>query len=185
MMTKYLNKNIFLALLLLITFGLTGYYWYQDHMGEALVEVELVARNEANEETITLALENRESVVVPLRMAHVFSSDVDLFSKVEMLQDTPEPIKQKRKQKTMIKQVKKHPKPLIVDPQAPPLPFKYIGKLWGDSEFQVFLSYQGTNLVLKKGDYISSMYQVVNINPPKMVLNYLPMSKHQVLDIGQ
>jgi hypothetical protein len=76
--------------------------------------------------------------------------------------------------------VKTSPSP----PQAPPLPFIYVGKMMEDGQTVVFLSKQERNYAVRSGDKIDGTYQVDKINPTTMVLTYLPLNLQQSLPIG-
>ena len=69
-------------------------------------------------------------------------------------------------------------------PQAPPLPFAYIGRLSEDRDTTVFLAMGERNLVLKPGDVIDNMYKLEEVNDSGVVLTYLPLSQRQTLSIG-
>jgi hypothetical protein len=69
-------------------------------------------------------------------------------------------------------------------PSAPPVPFKYIGKLYGDDEYTVFLHLNGRNISVKTGDTIAQSYKIEEINPPLMSATYLPLNIKQTIDIG-
>jgi hypothetical protein len=72
-----------------------------------------------------------------------------------------------------------------VAPVAPPLPFKYIGKIYGDDEYQVFVTVQGKNYVVKVGDVIQTSYKIEQIAPPVMVVKYIPLDELQNINIGE
>lgn len=84
-------------------------------------------------------------------------------------------------------------KPLVVNPVSQiekpltsPLPtFRYLGKLLGDDEYQVFLSYQDKNYVLKVGDTIQDIYKVEKIQPPVLALNNIASNIQQEINIGE
>lgn len=69
-------------------------------------------------------------------------------------------------------------------PQAPPLPFAYIGRLSEDRDTTVFLAMGERNLVLKPGDVIDNIYKLEEVNDSAVVLTYLPLSQRQTLSIG-
>lgn len=66
-----------------------------------------------------------------------------------------------------------------------PPPFRYLGKLLGDDEYQVFLSFQNKNYVLKVGDIIQDMYKVEKIQPPILALNNISSNTLQEINIGE
>jgi len=76
------------------------------------------------------------------------------------------------------------PAPPPKKPVAPPVPFKYLGKVSEGGETRVFLSYQNRNLIAKVGDLLSGIYTVDAIAGDQMVLIYQPLNEKQVFSIG-
>jgi hypothetical protein len=70
-------------------------------------------------------------------------------------------------------------------PQAPPLPFAYIGRLSEDRDTTVFLALGDRNLVVKPGDTIDNTYKLEEISDSAVVLTYLPLGQRQALPIGE
>ena len=66
-------------------------------------------------------------------------------------------------------------------PQAPPLPFTYVGMLGDGDETTVFLAQQDVNHAVKKGDVINGTYRVEEAEPGRVVLTYLPLEQRQTL----
>lgn len=76
------------------------------------------------------------------------------------------------------------PKPLPPPPpMAPPLPFKYLGKLKEADQWQVFLVRDSSTFIVRLNDVIENQYRVQQINPPSMTLLYLPLNQTQSLTI--
>ena len=70
-------------------------------------------------------------------------------------------------------------------PSAPPLPFAFLGKQRIESGWEVFLSRGDQTLILREGAVIDGdTYRVESINPPTLVLNYLPLAQQQTIAIG-
>jgi hypothetical protein len=69
-------------------------------------------------------------------------------------------------------------------PQAPPLPFSYMGKLAEGDSTTVFLSMGDRNLVVRPGDVIENNYRVEEVTDVAVVLTYLPLTVQQTLPIG-
>lgn len=69
-------------------------------------------------------------------------------------------------------------------PTAPPLPFKYLGKLNEEGEIRVFLSHQGRHLIARVGDVINGTYSIEEISGGRMTLLYQPLKEIQTLAIG-
>jgi hypothetical protein len=77
------------------------------------------------------------------------------------------------------------PAPPPPPPTAPPLPFKFIGKLVGDGVWEVYLARgDRTYVVRDKGFVIDGTYRVESIAPPVLTLTYLPLNQVQQLNIG-
>lgn len=69
-------------------------------------------------------------------------------------------------------------------PSAPPLPFAYLGKIEEGGVTTVFLTRQGNNYSVRKGDSIDSTYRVDEISPGAVTFTYLPLNTRQTLPIG-
>ena len=69
-------------------------------------------------------------------------------------------------------------------PRAPPLPFRYLGKKIDGNEVQVFLGAGANVLLLRKGSFIASTYQVQEVSLTDMTLVYLPLNETQRLTFG-
>jgi hypothetical protein len=69
-------------------------------------------------------------------------------------------------------------------PQAPPLPFVYMGKLADGAQTTVFLVSGDRNLVVKLGDVIDNTYKVDEVSDAAVVLTYLPLNVQQTLGLG-
>lgn len=93
--------------------------------------------------------------------------------------------------KKVKKRVAPKPAPVVVarrapppPPSAPPLPFKYMGKMVSGDEVSVFLIHGNRNLVVHEGDTIDSKYRVEQIADSTMTLTYLPLEQRQILNFG-
>ena len=81
-------------------------------------------------------------------------------------------------------------KPAIVAPPPPPaptapaLPFTFVGKRFDGGRWEVFVSRGEQTLILRAGQTIDASYRVESIQPPRMVLIYLPLDEKQTLNIG-
>lgn len=76
------------------------------------------------------------------------------------------------------------PPPPPTPPSAPPLPFKFIGKLDDRQQLQVFLLRGEQVLVVREGDLIDKTYKVQRIDAERMTLVYLPLDIAQSLAVG-
>ena len=69
-------------------------------------------------------------------------------------------------------------------PAAPPLPFRFIGKLDDSQQMLVFLQ-RGENVhVVRVGDVIDGTYRVDGVTDDRMTLVYLPLQVTQSLNVG-
>jgi hypothetical protein len=75
------------------------------------------------------------------------------------------------------------PEPIAV-PTAPPLPFTYLGKKNSNGKTEVYLAGGDEVLVVHENDLIRKNYRVKAINPPTLLLVYLPLNQIQQLSIG-
>jgi len=69
-------------------------------------------------------------------------------------------------------------------PRAPPLPFRFFGRLVEDGKTIVFLDRQDEIYAAKAGDTIAGSYRVEEINGTEVVLTYLPLKQRQRLPIS-
>lgn len=76
------------------------------------------------------------------------------------------------------------PPPPPPKPTAPPLPFKFIGKMDDRQHLQVFLMRGEQVLVVREGDLIDKTYKVQRIDTERMTLVYLPLDIAQTLVVG-
>lgn len=67
---------------------------------------------------------------------------------------------------------------------APSLPFKLIGKKKDGEVWEVYLSEGDTTHIVRLGDTVNEAYKVRSIDPPTMVLSYLPLDQDQSMNIG-
>ncbi|MGH8701652.1 MAG: cohesin domain-containing protein [Burkholderiales bacterium] len=69
-------------------------------------------------------------------------------------------------------------------PQAPPLPFAFLGQLVEEGRVTVFLTNGDRNWVVREGDTIDGAYRVEAIADRTMTLTYLALNTRQELAIG-
>jgi hypothetical protein len=69
-------------------------------------------------------------------------------------------------------------------PQAPPLPFAYLGKMVDEGTTTVFLVRQDRNYIVRLGDTLDGSYRVEKIADEGLVLTYLPLGAEQTLPFG-
>jgi hypothetical protein len=68
-------------------------------------------------------------------------------------------------------------------PKAPPLPFKYLGKVLEEGVVVAFVSEGTRTHLLRKGDALPP-YRVDNVTPQELTLVYLPLNETQRLNFG-
>lgn len=76
------------------------------------------------------------------------------------------------------------PPPPPPKPQAPPLPFAYMGKLVEDGRVTVFLTNGERNWIVRAGDTVEGAYRVDAIEEQAVALTYLPLGIRQTLATG-
>lgn len=185
-------KQKILAIGLLLTLLATAYTYFKEdsQVVEATSERDVVA-NFAEQDKYTLL--NRKSIAThrPTESRRLFYTPmIDIFEvyippKVKApIQNTPTESKPKVSKKPILSapQVSIEPPP---PPTAPALPFRYLGKLFGDDEYIVFLSLHGKSLSVKMGDVLQQTYRVDEIKPPIMQVTYLPLNIKQSFMIGE
>ncbi|MBM7455958.1 hypothetical protein HNR62_001837 [Oceanisphaera litoralis] len=69
-------------------------------------------------------------------------------------------------------------------PVAPPLPFRFIGKLDDSQKMLVFLQRGEEVHVVSVGDVIDGTYRVDGVTDDRMTLVYLPLQATQSLNVG-
>lgn len=69
-------------------------------------------------------------------------------------------------------------------PQAPPLPFRFLGRYTDAGQSVIFLQYNDQNLVVRLGDTLGEQYKVEKIDETTLSLRYLPLNQLQSLDAG-
>ncbi|MBS1198218.1 MAG: hypothetical protein H6R18_2003 [Proteobacteria bacterium] len=70
------------------------------------------------------------------------------------------------------------------EPQAPPLPFKLLGRYIENGVTGFFLSHNDQNLVVREGDMIADLYKFEGEKEGGLHFLYLPLKKQQTLEIG-
>jgi hypothetical protein len=68
-------------------------------------------------------------------------------------------------------------------PQAPPLPFAYMGKLVEDTTTTVFLARQDRNYIVRAGDTVDGTYRVETVGEDALEFLYLPFKARQTLPL--
>jgi len=69
-------------------------------------------------------------------------------------------------------------------PQAPPLPFRFLGRYDDAGKTAVFLQHFEHNLVARVGDTLAEQYKVESLEGSTLTLRYLPLNQIQTLEVG-
>lgn len=75
--------------------------------------------------------------------------------------------------------------PQPAPPQAPPLPFRVLGRYVEHGTVAIFLQHNDRNLVVRVGDTIDGNYKIESIASGAMTLVYLPLNQKQTLAVGE
>lgn len=76
------------------------------------------------------------------------------------------------------------PPPPPPPPQAPPLPFRVLGRYTDQKGAYVLLANDQRGIAVRLGDVIDGAYEVKAIEGSSMTIVYLPLRQAQILDIG-
>lgn len=76
------------------------------------------------------------------------------------------------------------PPPPPPPPQAPPLPFRLLGRYVDQRGTYVLLANEERGFPVRPGDVIDGLYEVKAIEGSAMTMIYLPLRQIQILDIG-
>jgi len=69
-------------------------------------------------------------------------------------------------------------------PQAPPLPYQYLGKKSEDGQWEVYLALNDELRIARLNTVIDGKYRVDSLSPVSLVLTYLPLNQAQTLSLG-
>jgi len=75
--------------------------------------------------------------------------------------------------------------PVAIEPQAPPLPFTYLGRMLDGEKITFFLSSNHKNHIIEIGDTIDGTYRINELNSTGLQITYLPLNISQTLPIGE
>lgn len=70
-------------------------------------------------------------------------------------------------------------------PQAPPLPFRFIGRIADDTGTRFFLEADDILYAVKVGDVFAEQYQLTRDESGKLSLRYLPLNITQTMTYGE
>jgi hypothetical protein len=69
-------------------------------------------------------------------------------------------------------------------PQAPPLPFRYLGRYLEADQTTIFLAHNDQNLALKVGETFAINYKLDEVKANALIFTFLPLNQKQNMDIG-
>lgn len=76
------------------------------------------------------------------------------------------------------------PPPPPVAPSAPPMPYKFIGKMDDATSLKAFLNRGDRVYVVSVGEVLDNTYRVESIKSGQMILIYMPLNVSQTLSVG-
>ena len=183
------TRQTLLNVILILTLSATGLTYYLDREQTSTIDHSVVPSIKSNE----VNLEQRQSTPshsTSQRTFHHATKDIFAAFTTPKAQQPASaeqshnlPIAEQKIKTVILSNPPAQPSS-PTQPTAPPIPFKYIGKLYGDEEYIVFLNMYGKNISVKTGDTIAQSYKVDEINPPLMTATYIPLNLKQTIDIG-
>jgi len=77
------------------------------------------------------------------------------------------------------------PPPPPPPPMAPPLPYRYLGKLQESGQLVVFLDNNSRPVPIKGGEVLDGQWRVEEITPRMVRFTYIPLAQTATLNIGE
>jgi hypothetical protein len=68
-------------------------------------------------------------------------------------------------------------------PTAPPMPFRFAGKIVQDGRLSVFLAKGDTLLTVRQGDTVEGVYRVDSVGDTEIALTYVPLGQKQTIPV--
>jgi hypothetical protein len=68
---------------------------------------------------------------------------------------------------------------------APPLPYRYLGKLQEQGHLVVFLDNNSRPIPVKGGEVLDGQWKVEEITPRQVRFTYIPLAQTATLSIGE
>ena len=69
-------------------------------------------------------------------------------------------------------------------PSAPPMPYRFAGRLVQNGQLQVFLSKGDTPIPIKQGEVLDGTYRVESIGEDRITLVYLPLGHKEIIPVS-
>lgn len=76
------------------------------------------------------------------------------------------------------------PPPPPAAPSAPPMPYKFMGKMDDASSLKAFLNRGDRVYVVSVGEVVDNTYRIESIKAGQMTMTYLPLNVSQTLSVG-
>jgi len=102
----------------------------------------------------------------PLTQARFQTQDADAFATRSWQPPPPRPVPQ-----------------IVAQPKAPPLPFRYLGKVMEEGAVVAFIAQDARTYLARKGDVLLD-YRIEDVTPAQMTFVYLPLNEKQTLTFG-
>jgi hypothetical protein len=68
-------------------------------------------------------------------------------------------------------------------PTAPPMPFRFAGRIVQDGRLSVFLAKGDTLLTVRQGDTVDGVYRVDSVGDTEIALTYVPLGQKQTIPV--
>jgi hypothetical protein len=191
-MRKVMNENLrkkVLFGLLAGTIAMTAFTFIQEDQSEGIVvEATNSSQPKLAQPRSLINIEDLNSANRLVSARSFYKPSIDIFSGIQPATAEPQATNVSVKvEDSQIKTVDVQPQVIAPAPTpipAPP-PFKFIGKLYGDDEYIVFLNYNGKSIAVRTGEVLFERYKVEEIKPPTMTLVNLPLSSKETISIGE
>ena len=66
-------------------------------------------------------------------------------------------------------------------PAAPPLPFRFIGRVYQDGGTQAYVARGAKIIAVRKGDVVDNDYRVEKLGATELVFTHIPSGSRQVM----
>lgn len=150
-----------------------------------------VSRDQAAAGVVTVAERSSASAAVagtaerPRERADMFSAGTDQLARLNArrIEEDLEPLFQGARKAAAVRRASVEEAPSA--PVAPPLPFRFLGRMVDEGKATLFLSMNERNIVVSAGETIDGLYRVDSIENGVAVFTYLPMKQKQTLPIGE
>ncbi len=177
------QRSWFLGAALLLTVAATAAVSTQDDGDIGVVHREIIRPKESNQLELNPREPNKEK-----ERFEVPNMSVSLLVEQLKRPALPEVVKDMFPSKSWY--VPPPPSKVVAGPPpaptAPPFTYQFIGKMIEEeNRSAVFLENKSRIFIVRAGDTIDNQYRVETIDPPVMMLTYLPLDIKQTVQIGE